>query len=1620
MLSIAEKIKLIILCLILSLFLCNDAKAATVSWTGAGTDNLASNKYNWSGNTLPQYGDDVVFNATSSKDCDWDFDVVPVSLSINFGYSGKITINSGINLTVENNLVSPDAPTGLNAVAVSSSQINLSWTCNSNKEAGFIIERKTGFDGLYGQIADIEANETSYPDTGLSAGTAYYYKVKAHNFVGDSAYSNEANAITVALLPTATTNAASYVNGNAATLNATVNPNGSETTVYFEYGTSISYGSRTNDQSIGSGTNGVSVSDFIDRLSTNTIYHFRIVAANTGGTIYGDDVSFTTNGGTTKSGATISSSTTWTYAGSPYIITGNILVYFSASEPVLTIEPGVEVRFNGNCYLKIGNTLTSKGRLVAQGTSDRPIIFTSNTTPPTAGDWGGIRFYYHASAESILEHVKVEYGSYSTYGEIYLSNSSPTIRNSTISNSSNDGIYMAGDSAPVITDSTISDNGGEGIFVSGTAASVSNITNTTFSNNGSYDLNIPVTSTLGSGNVYLNSNGIKLTGTTISADTTWLYQTAPYIITGNVSVYNAPPEPTLTIEPGVEVRFNGNYYLRIGYSQTSTGRLVAQGTPSSPIIFTSGITPPAVGNWNGIRFFSHASTESILEHVTVEYAGSAILYGEIYFNDNSPAISNSTIRHSAYDGIYIVGDSVPVITGSTMSDNGRYGVYSSGTGNVDITFSTISNNVNYAAYSTNSVLKINHCNITGNGNGVYVPSGKTADALYNWWGDIIGPGASVSAGVAYEPWLGAPYTYPFYNSALSATLQQFNAPDSSADYTFTISDNSTWNFYIKDSVGTTVKTFTGSGTTGAVTWDGRNEIGAVVPTGTHTYQLSSTSLIDSAQSAPLMGDVIVNNVLPNAEITYPLDNQFINNILLNIQGTASDTDFNNYIVEYGAGTEPAAWTLITSSTTPVTAGTLATWNPSSLTDPYYKIRLTANDNALHTATTSVGIKLLNIYSLNVSNSSFSPNGDGIKDTTTITASITYPSNWALDIKNAGGTTVKTFIGTGNSISVIWNGTNTSGVIQPEGDYSLIITATEPTSGTIAAVTGNVIIDLPASPIAITESATNVAADSATLNASVNPNEAVTAAYFKWGTGVSYGNQTDEQTIGYGTSAVPVTANLSTLSQGTAYHYQIVASSIAGTTYGNDMSFTTILPAPSNLTATTISASQIDLSWADNSNNETGFEIERKTGTGGTYSLIDTVGADTTAYSDTGLLPGTTYYYRIKAYTDDADSSYSNEINDTTIALAPTAITDPATNINGNSASLNARVNPNGAATTVYFEYGTSTSYGDTTDIQSIGSGTDNITVSANITGLSVNTTYHYRVVAENGIDTTNGDDMTFTTPPITLTITSPLNGDTINRPDVMVKGTMANTTGNETGVTVNGTVAIIYGNQFIANHVPLTEGSNTITVTATDTASYTATTSIQVNTVTTGNYIKLTANIESGTSPLETTLSIDGSFSITNSNMSVSGPGSVEWLSTSVDEYRARMTTEGIYYFTASVTKNSIVYQDTVAIVVLSSTELDNLLRSKWNAMTNSLSIQDTTTALTFIASGSRPSYEEMFNALYEQLPAITATQQEFHLHHITGNIAKYKLVTFENDKYYSYEVTFIKDENGIWMILQY
>ncbi|OGF50414.1 MAG: hypothetical protein A2231_02665 [Candidatus Firestonebacteria bacterium RIFOXYA2_FULL_40_8] len=97
-------------------------------------------------------------------------------------------------------------------------------------------------------------------------------------------------------------------------------------------------------------------------------------------------------------------------------------------------------------------------------------------------------------------------------------------------------------------------------------------------------------------------------------------------------------------------------------------------------------------------------------------------------------------------------------------------------------------------------------------------------------------------------------------------------------------------------------------------------------------------------------------------------------------------------------------------------------------------------------------------------------------------------------------------------------------------------------------------------------------------------------------------------------------------------------------------------------------------------------------------------------------------------------------------------TDTAGSVTFSSAALSGTVNPNGLNSTVYFEWGTTQTYGNTTARQSVGGGTTNINVNAALTNLSADTLYNYRIAVTNGAGTTYGSNQTFTTGPLVFAL----------------------------------------------------------------------------------------------------------------------------------------------------------------------------------------------------------------------------------------------------------------------------
>src|SRR5262245_51857796 len=164
----------------------------------------------------------------------------------------------------------------------------------------------------------------------------------------------------------------------------------------------------------------------------------------------------------------------------------------------------------------------------------------------------------------------------------------------------------------------------------------------------------------------------------------------------------------------------------------------------------------------------------------------------------------------------------------------------------------------------------------------------------------------------------------------------------------------------------------------------------------------------------------------------------------------------------------------------------------------------------------------------------------------------------------------------------------------------------------------------------------------------------------------------------------------------------------------------------------------------------------------------------------------------------------------TWAAAPTVATLAADSVTSSSARLNGQSNPNGAATTVVFQFGTTTNYGSVSTSINIGNGVNPVLFSATV-NLMASTTYHYRACAGNSAGTNYGSDMTFTTGPAPPPTVTTLPADNIVGSSVRLNGSASG----------NGASAIVYFEY--GTNVSYGKFSPTNTIPASGTATFNAT-----------------------------------------------------------------------------------------------------------------------------------------------------------------------------------------------------
>lgn len=328
----------------------------------------------------------------------------------------------------------------------------------------------------------------------------------------------------------------------------------------------------------------------------------------------------------------------------PYVLYHDVFDINDNAE--VTIEPGVTIEMPEDGMIRVGQY--TSGKLVAVGTAEKPITFTSKAKDKAAGDWKKIYFDEYAMKSSALKYCNIEYAGDGDEGAVEVYYTAVAIDSCTITNSSSYGVLV--------------NSSEDGSFIS-------------FSGNVIKDTELyPVSCNAAAAGVITADNelgemGIEISGYQLTKKVTWQNLNVPYTMRSND--FNINEGGSLTIMPGVTVLMTENGYIRVG--EYTEGKLVAVGTEEEPIIFTSAMSDKWPGDWQGIQFEEYVVAGSILDHCKVLYGGRDDGANvDFYYTKGKVSLTNSEIAYSANWGIRVRDDDgiMPTLSNNNYHDNG--------------------------------------------------------------------------------------------------------------------------------------------------------------------------------------------------------------------------------------------------------------------------------------------------------------------------------------------------------------------------------------------------------------------------------------------------------------------------------------------------------------------------------------------------------------------------------------------------------------------------------------------------------------------------------------------------------------------------------------------------------------------------------------------------------------------------------------------------------------------------------------------------------------------------------------------------------------------------------------
>ena len=376
----------------------------------------------------------------------------------------------------------------------------------------------------------------------------------------------------------------------------------------------------------------------------------------------------TTTTGPTLHSYDVADDETWTAETGPHVVEYDVNVRNGAK---LTIEPCARVELAAGKHIHVAypGTPNVGGTLIAEGTAKRPILFTARGDQP----WASI--YVNAPGTARLAHVTLENGG----GGDFESGSTLNVLGDQV---------LPADPLLFVDHVTVRKSVGHGVWMQRGATFIAGSASLTVTASGNEAFPFPVRidehaidafpSGSYTGNrideILLKTYGYGVAGGGLVVDATLHERGVPYRMGDGagddftVGPSDDRPAATLTIEPGVVMRFAPEAALRVhAFTEDAPARAAirAIGTAAKPIVFTSAAATPAAGDWRGLWFGARPLETNRLDHVRIEYAGAhcgcslntcsnvETSHGAIVFTGQIPSafVTNSVFLASAGHGV---------------------------------------------------------------------------------------------------------------------------------------------------------------------------------------------------------------------------------------------------------------------------------------------------------------------------------------------------------------------------------------------------------------------------------------------------------------------------------------------------------------------------------------------------------------------------------------------------------------------------------------------------------------------------------------------------------------------------------------------------------------------------------------------------------------------------------------------------------------------------------------------------------------------------------------------------------------------------------------------------------